>query len=124
VPTQSSEPNSGTLIHLTLNAFTFAKPNACTGNVQRLISRELGFKSVQAGAILGGPVLKSGIFALLLVSPSPNVMFPFEFRKNPFHTQPAVPTGPPKTNSNPPESGPANGGVPNPLSSSPLNGGF
>ena len=65
-------------------------------------SREAGLRSVHAGAILGGPLLKSGTVACCSVSPTPNVMLPLEFRKNPFHTQPAVPTGPPNTNSNPP----------------------
>jgi hypothetical protein len=48
---QSSSPNSGTLIHLTLNAFTFANPNACTGNVQSSADLESGFRSAQAGAL-------------------------------------------------------------------------
>src|SRR5262245_48414781 len=121
---QPSPPNSGTLIHRTLNAFTFPNPSACTGKFLGLTALAFGFKSVHAGAILGGPALKSSTDATLLVSPTPNVMFPFEFKKNPFHTHPAVPTGPPNTNSNPPDNGPTNAGVPNPLSSSPRNGVF
>src|SRR5512143_1922537 len=126
VPTHPSDPNSGTLIHLTLNAFTLANPNACTGNEHRLTARALGFKSVHAGAILGSPCRNCNTSAVLSVSPAPNVMFPFEFRKNPFHTQvresPLVTTGGqfwemlalngPNTNSNPPLSGPRTAGVP------------
>src|SRR6266567_8964916 len=132
-PVHASAPNCGTLIQLTLNALMFANPNACTGNVPQFAARAFGFKSVHAGAIRGGPVRKSGTVGVLDTSPIPNVMFPFEFRKNPFHTQPAAPTGPPNTNSKPPLSGPVNtglpattpGGIGDPLSSSsPRNGVF
>ena len=129
----NSEPNSGTLIHLTLNALMFANPNACTGNVPQVTAREFGFKSVHAGAIRGGPVLKAGTVGVLAVEPTPNVTLPFELMNSPFHTQPAAPTGPPNTNSKPPLSGPTNtglpattpGGIGDPLSSSsPRNGVF
>src|ERR1043165_2901260 len=123
-PVHTSLPNSGTLIHLTLNALMFANPSACTGNVLRSNVLEAGFKSAHAAAIFGNPALNSGTVGVLSVSPAPNVMFPFEFRKKPFHTHPAVPTGPPNTNSNPPENAPTNPGVPAPLSSSPRNGVF
>src|SRR5436190_22476652 len=123
-PVHPSLPNSGTLIHLTLNALMFANPNACTGNVPQLTAREFGFKSVHAGAIRGGPVRKFGTVGVLEVSPTPNVTLPFELMNSPFHTQPDVPTGPPNTNSNPPDSGPTNAGLPAPLSSSPRNGVF
>src|SRR5882724_7788076 len=119
-PVQASFPNSGTLIHLTLNALMFANPKACTGNVPQLTARADGFKSVHAGAIRGGPTRKSGTFAEFAVEPTPNVTFPLELMNNPFHTQLA--TGPPNTNSNPPDSGPGTGGLPAPLSSSPRNG--
>src|SRR5262245_12388588 len=121
---QRSESNSGTSIQRILKSLTPANPRACTGNVNKLTLRDDGLRSTQAGAILGGPVLNSGTVGVLSVSPAPNVMLPFEFRKNPFHTQAAVPTGPPKRNSNPPLSGPASGGVPAPSSSSPENGEF
>src|SRR6185369_3022525 len=111
-PPHASRPSSGTLIHRILKLFTPEKPMAWSGKAVGLIARALGFKSAHAGAILGGPVLSSGTVGEKSVSPAPNVMFPFEFRKNPFHTHPAVPTGPPNTNSNPPESDPVNGGVP------------
>src|ERR1700754_5225919 len=111
-----------------------AKPRACTGKSRRSISRADGFRSVQAGAILGNPARKSGTLALLLLSPPQKVILPLEFQKNPFHTQPAVPTGPPNRNSKPPlsavpaavECGTARigDGVPAPLSSSPRNGVF
>src|SRR6478736_1060224 len=86
-PVQASFPNSGTLIHLTLNALMFANPKACTGNVPQLTARAFGFKSVHAGAIFGNPVRNSGTVAVLSVSPAPNVTFPFELMNNPFHTQ-------------------------------------
>src|SRR6185369_1680200 len=123
-PAHASFPNSGTLIQRILNAFTFAKPTAITGNVPGNPAREPGFRSVHAGAIFGAPLRNAGTVGILLVSPTPNVMFPFEFQKNPFHTHPAVATGPPNTNSNPPDNGPGTGGVPAPLSSSPRNGLF
>src|SRR5881392_1075913 len=116
----ASSPNCGTLIHLTLNALMFANPNACTGKVPQFTARADGFKSVQAGAIRGVPDLNSGTVGLLAVSPIPNVTLPFELRNRPFHTQLA--TGPPNTNSNPPDSGPDTEGLPAPLSSSPRNG--
>src|SRR5882724_11418944 len=119
-PVQTSAPNSGTLIHLTLNALMLANPNACTGNVPQLTPRADGFKSAHAGAIRGGPVRKSGTLGTLAVLPIPNVTFPFELMNSPFHTQ--LTTGPPNTNSNPPDSAPGTGGVPAPLSSSPRNG--
>jgi hypothetical protein len=121
---QASSPDSGTLIHLTLNAFTLANPNACTGNVPQFTALADGFKSVHAGAILAGPDLNVGTVGLLDVEPTPNVMFPFEFQKNPFHVHAAVPTGPPNTNSNPPDNTPVNGGLPAPSLSSPRFGGF
>src|SRR5882724_2621485 len=132
-PVHVSAPNSGTLIHLTLNALMFAHPNACTGTVTQLTPRADGFKSVHAGAIRGGPVRKSGTVGVLAVEPIPNVTLPFELMNSPFHTQPAAPTGPPNTNSKPPLSGPVNtglpaatpGGIGAPLSlSSPRNGVF
>src|SRR5438128_697269 len=119
---QLSEPNSGTLIQRTLNALMLAKPSACTGKVARFTARELGSRSAHAGAIFGKPKRNSGTVGVLSVSPAPNVMLPFEFQKNPFHTHPAVPTGPPNRNSKPPLSAPANTGVPAPSSSSPRNG--
>src|SRR5262249_33793535 len=117
----------------TLNAFTFAKPNAWTGNVHRLVvapfgefkpNRESVFKSVHAGAIRRGPALSSGTVGEKSVSPIPNVMFPFEFKKNPFHTQ--VPNGPPNTNSNPPNRAAPRpiAGLPRPSESSPRFGGL
>src|SRR5215470_14143233 len=123
---QSSAPNCGTLIQRTLNAFTFAKPNAWTGKVPQLRSRADGFRSVHAGAIRGGPCLKSGTLGSPDTSPEPNVMLPFELRNNPFHTQFALPTGPPNTNSNPPLCAPPRGrdGVPLPSESSPRFGTF
>src|SRR6185369_17217297 len=123
-PVQTSFPNSGTLIQRILNAFTFAKPTAITGKSLKSIARAFGLRSAHAGAIFGAPLRNAGTVGMLLVSPTPNVMFPFEFQKNPFHTHPAVPTGPPNTNSNPPDNGPGTGGVPAPLSSSPRNGLF
>ena len=42
--THASFPNSGTLIHRILNAFTFAKPTASTGNVLRFTAREFGIQ--------------------------------------------------------------------------------
>src|SRR5258706_868706 len=77
-PVQPSAPNSGTLIHLTLNALMFANPNACTGNVPQLGPRDDGFKSVHAGAISGGPVRKSGTDCGFEASPNPNVTLPLE----------------------------------------------
>src|SRR3989442_9101177 len=118
-PVHSSLPNCGTLIQRTLNALMFANPNACTGKSLKSRSHAEVLRSVHAGAIRGGPVLKAGTVGVLDTSPIPNVMFPFEFRKNAFHTQPAAPTGPPNTNSNPPDSAPTNAGLPAPLSSSP-----
>src|SRR6185369_12431394 len=123
-PVQTSFPNSGTLIHRILNAFTFANPTAITGKSLKSSARAFGLRSAHAGAIFGAPLRNAGTVGMLLVSPTPNVMFPFEFQKNPFHTHPAVPTGPPNTNSNPPDNGPGTGGVPAPLSSSPRNGVF
>src|SRR5882724_5465511 len=123
-PVHVSAPNSGTLIHLTLNALMFANPNACTGNVPQLTPRADGFKSVHAGAIRGGPVRKSGTVGVLAVEPIPNVTLPFELMNNPFHTQ--LTTGPPNTNSNPPLSGlpRPSVGVPPPSESSPRFGVF
>src|SRR6185295_6212956 len=123
-PVQTSFPNSGTLIQRILNAFTFAKPTAITGKVLKSISHDEGLRSAHAGAIFGAPLRNAGTVTTLLVSPTPSVMFPFEFQKNPFHTQPAVPTGPPNTNSHPPDNSPVNGGVPAPSLSSPRNGVF
>src|SRR6185436_426252 len=120
----ASFPTSGTLIHRILNAFTFANPTAITGNVPGNAAREFGFKSAHAGAIFGAPRQNAGTVTIPLVSPIPNVMLPFEFQKNPFHTHPAVPTGPPNTNSNPPDNSPVKTGVPKPSSSSPRNGVF
>src|SRR5262249_17875403 len=117
---QHSNPNSGTLIHLIRKSLTAANPSACTGNVFRAPPvPEPGFRSVHAAAIFGRPDLNAGTFAMFEMSPPPNVMFPFEFRKNPFHTPcPAVPglvtQSPPKPantspvgfanrNSNPPD---------------------
>src|SRR5262249_19004928 len=96
---QPSEPNSGTLIHLILKSLTLANPSACTGKLIGFTALADGLRSVHAGAIRGGPILNSGTVGVLLVSPAPNVMLPFEFKQNPFHVQPAVPTGPPKVNS-------------------------
>src|SRR6185503_9742630 len=62
LPVHTSDPNSGTLIHRILNAFTFANPNACTGNVLRSIRHELGFRSAQAGDIFGNPARNASIF--------------------------------------------------------------
>src|SRR5688572_12881184 len=121
---QPSLPNSGTLSQRTRKALTLAKPSACTGKLIGLTARAFGFKSAQAGAIFGKPDRKSTTFGVLLVSPPPNVTLPLEFRDKPFQTQPAVPTGPPKTNSKPPDKGPVNAGDPAPLSSSPRNGVF
>src|ERR1044071_4603176 len=101
-PVQTSCSNSGTLIHRTLKALTLAKPSACTGKSRRSKSQADGFKSAQAGAIRGGPVRKAGTLTTSLGSPAPNVMLPLELRKNRFHVQLAVPTGPPKVNSTPP----------------------
>jgi hypothetical protein len=86
-PTQNSDPNSGTLIQRTLNAFTLANPSAITGNVPQFTDRDNGFKSAHAGAIFGNPNLNAGTLGLLFLSPPPNVRLPFEFQKNPFHTQ-------------------------------------
>src|SRR5512143_1512738 len=72
-PAHPSLPASGTLIHLSLNALTFANPKACTGNVRKSISHEVGFKSVHAGAILGSPPRNSGMFALGPGAPAPKV---------------------------------------------------
>src|SRR5690242_3358454 len=101
-PVQPSEPNSGTLIHRTLKALMLAKPSANTGKLRSVAARAAGFRSAHAGAIFGSPKRNSGTVGVLSVSPAPNVMLPFEFQKNPFHTQPAVPTGPPNRNSKPP----------------------
>src|SRR5213083_1158426 len=98
----NSAPNCGTLIHRILNAFTFAKPSAWTGNVHRFAPREAGLMSVHAGAILFSPARNSGTVGVLSVSPVPNVRLPLEFSQKPFHTQLAVPTGPPNANSKPP----------------------
>src|SRR3989442_11544894 len=81
---QTSLPNCGTLIHLTLNALMFANPNACTGNVPQLTARDDGFRSVHAGAIRGGPTPKTGTFGVVDVEPTPNVTFPLEVMKSPF----------------------------------------
>src|SRR5438128_1320600 len=122
VPVQVSEPNSGTLIQRTLNALMLAKPSASTGKARSVAARAAGFRSAHAGAILGKPTRNSGTVGVLSVSPAPNVMLPFEFQKNPFHTQPAVPAGPANRNLKPPLSAPASTGVPAPSSSSPRNG--
>src|SRR3989440_659346 len=111
VPVQPSEPNSGTLIQRTRKALTLAKPSACTGNDVRFTDRADGLRSAQAGAILGRPARNSGTVGVLSASPAPKVMLPFEFKKNPFHTQVAVvPTKPLKRNSKPPAFAPATGG--------------
>src|SRR6185436_7386649 len=131
-PVQTSCSNSGTLIHRTLNALMLAKPSACTGKSRRSKSHAVGFKSTHAGAILGAPVRKAGTLTTSLGSPAPNVMLPLELRKNPFHTQLVVPTGPPNRNSNPPlrsvlappdelGTGGIGAGLPAPSSSSPRN---
>src|SRR5262249_26050509 len=113
-PVQPSSANLGTLIHLTLNAFMFANPKAKTGKSRLKDARASGFRSAHAGAIFGSPALNLGTVGVLSVSPPPNVMLPFEFQKNPFHTHFALPTGPPNTNSNPPLRGPSSGGLPPP----------
>ena len=134
--THDSAPNSGTLMYRTSKSLILANPSASTGNVpgpNPPPARVLGFRSNHAGAILGTPLRNAGSEEVLLTSPAPNEMFPFEFQKNPFHTHAAVPTGPPNVNSNPPfnavpaceEFGTCGiAGVPAPLSSSPRNGGF
>src|SRR5437867_2851861 len=45
-----------------------------------------GFRSAQAAAIFGRPRRNAGIDGNGLVSPRPNVMFPFEFQKIEFQT--------------------------------------
>src|SRR5262249_7446992 len=119
VPPQSSNPNSGTLIHRILKVFTPVNPITCNGKDRSLTDLAAVFRSAHAGAIRGAPALSSGTVGVLSLSPTPKVILPFEFKKNPFQTQPAVPTGPPNTNSNPPLRGPKTGGGPAPSSSSP-----
>src|SRR5215210_5316420 len=54
IPTdeQHSEPNSGTLYHFTLKAFTLTNPKACSGNVfKNPPARDRVMRSAQAGAI-------------------------------------------------------------------------
>src|SRR5215471_14431386 len=138
---QFSFPNSGTLIHLIRKSLIAANPSACTGNVfvkpvgatPPPLVLLAGLKSVHAAAIRGKPDLNNGTLGRAVVSPAPNVMFPFEFRKIPFHTPLPVPQAAPtwntspsglaNRNSNPPDLGPVSGaGLPAPSSSSPRNG--
>src|SRR5262249_21888059 len=131
---QHSNPNSGTLIHLILKSLIPANPNACTGNVFRNpFARDPGFRSAHAAAIFGLNDRNAGTLAMLAVSPPPNVILPFEFSQNPFHTPLPVPHAAPTWNTspsglanknwNPPDSGPTSGaGLPPPSSSSPVNG--
>src|SRR6266571_2052505 len=102
-PTQHSKPNSGTLIQRTLNSLLLANPSAITGKVLNAgapagfvkvpgnwqlapKARLPGFRSAQAAAIFGRPRRNAGIDGNGLVSPRPNVMFPFEFQKIEFQT--------------------------------------
>src|SRR5215471_3229864 len=113
----ASNPNSGTLIHLIRKSLIAANPSACTGNVfKNPFAREPGFRSAHAAAIFGRPALNNGTFAIFAVSPPPNVIFPFEFSQNPFHTPFPVahaaptwntsPSGFANRNSKPPDNGP------------------
>src|SRR5262249_13051526 len=102
VATQPSLPNSGTLIHRTLKELTLVNPSARTGKSTGAPAPPAGSKPARAGAFRGAPPLSPGTVGLLSSSPTPNVMLPSKFKKNPSPTHPAVPTGPPNTNPKPP----------------------
>src|SRR5262249_54839641 len=129
---QSSWPNSGTLMLRILKALMFAKPNACTGKLPRVVTRAAGFRSSHAAAILGTPFRNSVSVEVLPTSPRPKLMLPLELQKNPSHTPlpapqaaPTLKTSPsgfPNRNSKPPLNGPATTGFPAPSESSPRLG--
>ena len=64
----------------------------------------------------------SATVGVLSVSPAPNVMLPFELRKNAFHGVVQTPEIAPKLSSKPPFSAPAIAGAPAPSESSPWKG--
>src|SRR5262249_43227258 len=100
---RDSNPNCGTLIQRILKWLTPAKPSACTGKVfRKRAAREPGSRSVQAPAIRGTPFKNVSIVGMLVISPAPNEMLPFEFRKKLVCGEVQTPRFAPKTNSKPP----------------------